>query len=330
MTRVFTPGIPFTLSALSAALLIACGGGGDSQDSDSLSNESATSYAANASVVGSDAAGALDAALQSTSDLAIASGAASSTPSNAAAGRKQALSLNTGALGCAGGGTATLSITNATTPLAELNGRLDAGEVYAASFSDCRRVPGGAALNGALTMTVNTTSANGATVTFTTTTLGVTLPRGTVSFNGSATVQRSTTTHNGGNEVSTRVTSASLAVTTQFSGRTGHFTLSELDLTRQAIYVGDVLQSTSYNGTHTLSAVLANLSYSYTVATQGGAEFGADGLPTQGGWRITFPRRWITITVGSAIATIAIDEGKDGSVERTFTVPVAQLGNGAG
>jgi hypothetical protein len=325
MTRAFSPGSPFALSALSAALLIACGGVGDASDTDTLSNESATGYAANASVIGSDAASALDAAVLTTSDLAVSAGATTS-----AAGRKQALSVTTPALSCAGGGTAILSVTNATNPLLEGNGQLDVNDVYLASFSACRRVNGGAALNGALAMTVTDTTANGATVTLATTTLSVVLPRGSVSFSGNATVQRSVTANNGSTDVSTRVTLGTLAVTTQFNGRTGQFTLSDIDLARQATFIGDVLQSAVYSGSHALSAVLGNLSYSYTVATQGGATFGADGLPTQGGWRITLPRRWITITVAGGFATIAIDEGKDGSVERTFTVPVAQLGSGAG
>ena len=311
---------------LSAALLFGCGGGGSSQDPDSLSNESAAGYAANASVVGSDATSALDAALLTTSDLAGAAGAAP----NAAADRKRALAFSSGALACAGGGTATLSITNATTPADELNGRLDAGEVYAASFTGCRRVAGGPALNGSLAMTVDSTTTNGATVTFSTSTLTVTLPRGSLAFNGSATVQRGVSAANGGSTVSTHVSAASLAVTTQFNGRSGQFTLSNVDLTRQASYVDTVLQSAVYSGSHTLTAVLPNLSYSYSVATQGGTGFGADGLPTQGGWRITLPRRWIDITVAGGVVTIAIDEGKNGSVDRSFTIPVAELGSGAG
>ena len=86
--------------------------------------------------------------------------------------------------------------------------------------------------------------------------------------------------------------------------------------------------SSSYNGSHTLSAVLPNLSYSYDVATNGG--FNANGVPNLGSWVITLPRRTITISINGASATIAVDDGNNGSIDRSFTVPVAQLGSDAG
>jgi hypothetical protein len=174
------------LGILGVALWSACGGGGSEPPPDSLSNAAAISYAANAGVVGADAASALDATLLTATDLVVAS----ASESRAATGRKQALSTSTGALACAGGGSAGLTITNAAEPAAELDGRLDAGEVYELAFSACRGAGSGVALSGALTMTVNSTSSNGATVTFATTTLSATLPRGVVSFSGSVTLQR--------------------------------------------------------------------------------------------------------------------------------------------
>ncbi len=326
MSHVCARFATFALAPLSAALLLACGGGGSAPDADTLSNESAAGYAANAGVVGSDATSALDAALLTTSDLAGAAGAAP----NGAADRKHALAFNSGALACAGGGTATVTVTNAATPADELNGRLDAGEVYVASFTGCRRIVGGPALNGGLTLTVDSASTNGATVTLSTSTLSVTLPRGALAFNGSTTVQRSVVAAGGGSTVTTHISSSSLVVTTQFNGRSGEFTLSNVDLTRQAAYVGTVLQSAVYSGSHTLTAVLPNLSYSYGVATQGGANFGADGLPTQGGWRITLARRWIDISVAAGLVTISVDDGKNGSVDRSFTISVAEFDSGAG
>ena len=327
MASRFNPTSTLSLSLCSALLVAACGGGG-SDTTDTLSNESAAGYAANASVVGTDATSALDATLLTTTGLV----SASATAQSAVTGRELALATSTGALSCAGGGTATLSITGASVP-AELNGQLDAGEVYAATFTDCAGSAGAAVLNGALTMTVNSTTANGATVTFASaapTPLQVTLPRGNVTFVGSVTIDRSVTTNGANSTVSTHVTSASLAVTTNFNNRTGQFTLSSVDLTRQANFVSGVLTSATYSGSHALSAVLPNLSYNYTVATQGGTSFGPNGLPTQGGWVITLPRRSITITVAAGTVTIAIDEGKDGSVDRTITLPVAQLGSDAG
>ena len=225
--------------------------------------------------------------------------------------------------------TATLTISGVDA-LGELNGRLDVGEDYAVTYTNCRGASGAATLNGTLAMHVDGTSSNGATVTFATTTLAVSVPRGSVSFNGTVTVERTVTPTANGSSVVTHVTTSSLAVTTNFNNRTGNFTLSGVDLTRQANFIGNALQSATYNGTHTLSAVLPNLSYSYTVATQGGAGFDANGIPNQGGWLITLPRRTIAITISGTNATIAIDDDRDGNIDRSFSVPVVLLGSGAG
>lgn len=320
---------PCALSLLSAALLAACGGGGDSGSAEPLSNNDATSYAANASVVGSDATGALDTTLLTATQLVPGSVGAAGVVN----GREQAQAVSTGALTCAGGGTATLSI-DGPTPANWINGRLDADEVYQITYNQCRGAAGQAALNGDVTMTVLSASSNSAgsatSVNFSTTNLTAVLPRGTASFNGNVAVQRTVTVVGNTSSVSTHVTSTSFVVTTNFNNRTSVFTLGNVDLTRQASFAGSVLQSTSHTGSHTLSAVLPNLRYSYSVATQGGTVFDANGLPTQGGWVITLPRRTVTITVAGSNATIAIDDGNNGSIDRSFTVPIAALAAGAG
>jgi hypothetical protein len=126
------------------------------------------------------------------------------------------------------------------------------------------------------------------------------------------------------------VTTPNLAVATQFNARNANFTLGNVDLMRVATFASGVLQSTTYDGTHTLAAVLPNLSYSYSVATQGGASFDANGVPTQGGWTVALPRRTLTISVAGGSASISIDDGADGSIDRSFSVPVARLGSDAG
>ena len=326
MTRRFPTAPSFALSLLSASLLLACGGGGDTSSAETLTDQTAAGYAANASVVGSDAASALDATLLTATDLVSASATTQSTVT----GREQAQAITVGPLQCGDGGTASLTV-NGATPQAEANGQLDIGEIYAVTFTNCRRAAGAPTLNGVLSMTVGTVTANGATVTITSGTqnpLSVTLQRGIVTFNGSVTVARSVSVTGNNSTVSTQVTSASLAVTTQFNGRTGNFTLSNVNLNRLASHVSGVVQSSSYNGSHTLSAVLPNLSYSYDVATNGG--FNANGVPNQGSWVITLPRRTITVTINEALATIAVDDGNNGSIDRSITVPVAQLGSDAG
>lgn len=314
------------LSLCSASLLLACGGGGDTGTSDALSDQTAASYAANASVVGSDATTALDTTLQTATELV----SASATTQSAVTGRELAQAISIGPLNCAFAGTASLTVSGATA-LAEANGQLDIGEVYAVTFSNCQRAAGAPTLNGALSMTVDAVTVNGATVTISsgaTNPLAVTLPRGVVTFNGGVTLERSLSVNGANSTVTTRVTSSNLAVTTLFNGRNGSFTLSNVNLTRVANYVSGVLSSSSYNGSHTLSAVLQNISYSYSVATSGG--FNANGVPNQGSWVIMLPRRTITITINGVTATIAIDDGSNGSIDRSFTVPVVQLGSDAG
>ena len=318
-TPSFQPSMPLCL--LSAALLAACGGGASDAVDAALSSDTATAYSANSTVISGDAGSALDTTLLTTQQLA-ALGASS-------AGREQPQAVSAGPIACPGGGSATLQI-NGGTLQSQLNGQLDAGEIYQLAYTDCKGALGQAALNGSVTMTVNSASSTAASVSLATSNLSVALPRGTVMYNGTATVQRSVVTAGSGSVVTTQFASPSLSVVTQFNARQSSFTLSGVDITRQAVFAGGILQSTSYNGTHTLSAVLPNASFSYTVATQGGVSYSANGAPLQGAWQITLPRSRITITIANGSATITIDEGKDGSIDRTFTVPVSRLETDAG
>jgi len=214
--------------------------------------------------------------------------------------------------------------------LQELNGQLDAGEVYQLAFVDCRGAAKQAVLNGNVTMTVVKSSGVVTAVTLSTKTLNATLPRGMLSFIGSADVQRTVTLSDAGSEVTTRVTASSLTITTDFNSRTGNFTLSDVDLTRQASYSDAGLQSTSYDGTHSLAGTSAGQSFEYRVATQGGATYNANGIPTQGAWVITLPHHVVTTSVADGTATIAVAEGKEGTVDRSFSVSTVLLTAGAG
>lgn len=112
--------------------------------------------------------------------------------------------------------------------------------------------------------------------------------------------------------------------------RSSAFTLSAVDITRQTAWQGDALQSARVNGTHTLSGTLVNGSFSYTVATQGSVSYTADGLPSADAWTLTRPTRQLGISAANGTATITIDNGKDGMIDRTVTVPVSQLATDAG
>jgi hypothetical protein len=231
---------------------------------------------------------------------------------------------------CAGGGSATLTITGGTAS-SVLNGQFDTGEVYQIVFANCKGSGSAATVNGTLAMTVLSASGSDLSITTTATDLSVTLPRGTVTLNGSTTRQVSSSAGAGGTTVlSSRFISPNITLATHFNARSSSFTLSAVDITRQSTWLNNELQSSSINGTYTLSAVLPNGSFSYTVATQGGVSYAASGLPTAGAWTITLPFTRVGVSIANAVATITVDDGKDGTIDRTFTVPIGRLESDAG
>jgi hypothetical protein len=94
--------------------------------------------------------------------------------------------------------------------------------------------------------------------------------------------------------------------------------------------VGGALQSSTINGHHSLVGTLPNASFSYAVATSGSVTYAADGTPASGRWTVMLPNALITVTVANGTATIAIDDGKDGTIDRTITIPAGQLAADAG
>lgn len=325
----------WTTTLLCTALLGACGGGGDE---DSTTVDTTTSEAANATEIGSDATDALDTSVMTAQAVVTTEAAASTAATGTTA---QALSASTSGeaqpaavasvpVTCPGGGSATLTITGGT-PASVLNGTLDSGEVYQITFNACRRAAGLAAVTGTMGMTVQSASADALGLDLSTTALAVTLPRGNATLNGNSTVQLARSTDaNGAVTQSSQWTSPSITLATQLNARSSTFTLSTVAITRQSTWLGDALQSSSLNGTHTLSATLVNGSFSYTVATQGTVSYTADGLPSAGTWAVTLPTKQLGITVANGTATLTTDLGKDGTIDRTVTVPVNQLAAEAG
>ena len=303
-----------TVSALSALFAVADGAG--SQARVPLSRQTATQYSANASVVGVEASGALDATLLTVTQLVRGTVSPLHTGRNAV--RKER------AIPCAADGTATMTIAGASARK-ELNGQLDADETYQIAFIDCRGAGGLPVLNGAVTMNVLNTNDGGIAVTFSTTTLKATTPRGTVSFIGNAGVQRTVMNTGKRSRVTTRLTATSLDVATDFNHGAGNFMLSSVDLTRQASYTVGVLQSTSYSGTHALAAA----SVDYTVAIQPGATFDANGAPIQGSWVITLPNQRFTTSVANGTVMIGIED-EAGSMQRSFSLPLVAFAAAAG
>jgi hypothetical protein len=329
MSRSIRRTTRFPLALLCAATLAACGGGGssDSDAGEPLSLDTATGYGANATLVSGDAGTVLD-----TSVLAAQSVVATQATVAAAHESAQgvsALAVTNATVDCAGGGTAVLSIAGGTAG-SLLNGQLDTGEVYTLTFMDCSGAAGAAAVSGSLTMTVVTADANTLSVTTEAAGLSAALPRGSVTLNGDIARTVSSTTNAGTTQLTSHFTSASLGLTTHYDGRTANFSLSAVDITRQATLVDGVLQGSSINGTHTMGLTLPNGSARYTVATQGSATYGPTGLPIAGTWTITLPHAAVGLSIANALATITVDQGKDGTIDRSVTVPVSRLAADAG
>jgi hypothetical protein len=328
----------FAVSVLGAAVLAACGGGSaaDSTSSaDAIDDSTATAYAANATQIGSDTVSVADGAVLAAQAMIAAGAGTSASADRATMESTDATPLISSTKACPGGGTATVSITGGTTA-SQLNGKLDAGEVYTLSFAACTGAAGIGQLDGSMAMTVETAtgdSANGTlALSMTATNLSLNLPLGGAVLNGSTERQYTVATASDGTvHLTSHFVSPSLTLATHYNARASSFTLSAADITRTATLVGGALQSSTVSGTHTLTAVLPNTSFSYTVATTGGATtYGADGRPTAGMWTITLPKSSITVTIANGTATIAIDLGKDGTIDRTITVPVATLVGDAG
>lgn len=300
----------FALSPL-LALLAACGGGGDDAGSTTnVSQETAQAMSANSAVVPADTTEAA-ATVLATTQAVVAGGQASQT------------------INCAGGGTALFTVTGGS--LASIsNGVLDAGEVYSVSYAACRGSAGAASLDGTATLTVVSAAAGVTEVSTATQGIVVTLPQRTLTLNGNSTLSQTVATNGATTTTTSRWTSPQIVVTSQRNARNSSFTLTNVDLTRSIAVTGGVVSARSSSGTHTMSAVLPNASWTITTATQGAVSYDANGVPTQGAWTITLPNNRIGVSVVPGTVTVTVDYGADGTIDRTYifnaTTLVAEAG----
>ena len=107
-------------------------------------------------------------------------------------------------------------------------------------------------------------------------------------------------------------------------------TLSAVDQTRSVSVTNGVLSARTASGTHTMSAVLPNGSWTITSATQGTVSYDANGVPTQGTWTITLPNNRIGISVVPGTLTVTLDRGPDGTIDRTWVFSTTTLPTDAG
>lgn len=337
--------LPSRCLAVAAALacgafLSACGGGDDAASSPAatpLSQPDATADSANATSTGSDTASALDSVIDTTSTIAQATAQPASTQMHALSADASAQSLATGVanvtVDCAGGGTATLSITGGTAA-SELNGQLDAGEHYSVVYAQCTGQAGFATLNGSVEMDVTaadrSTSPSTVAVSLTVTHLALNLPAGSATLDGTATVSRSVVVANGTTTTTSHVTVPSETLATAFNARSGSFTLSGLDATRTLTSVAGVVTASQYAGHHTLSGTANGRTFSMSVATTGNVSYGATGALVSGAWTVVRPQATIATTVSNGTVVMTVDDGNDGTIDHTWTFGTAQLDAAAG
>jgi hypothetical protein len=316
MNRIAVHHLHRALGTLSlVALLAACGGGGGMDNSppppsNSVSADAAKNLGANTTSVPNDTVTAMGAVVE-TAEAVVSAGLASV------------------AIACPGGGTAVYQVTGPNAALL-LNHQLDEGEDYTLTYNDCRSANGNSSINGSLSLLVASKTANNLELDLATNNVVVTLPQGDVTLNGSSTLTRTIETSGNTTTTTTHWVTPNFSVISHRNGRTTSFSYTNVDITRTVVVTNGAVTSISYNGTSTLTWTWPNGSFSVTFATQGAVGCDADGTPTQGTWIITLPNDRITLTVVPGTVTLAVDYGKDGTIDKLYTFTVVDLMNQAG
>jgi hypothetical protein len=289
---------------LASSLLAACGGGGDSNAEGPATSDTAQSVSGSSLMLGETTSAAHATALNATLAV-VAAGQATQT------------------IACAGGGSATFLVSGGTVP-GMLNGVLDAGEHYAITFNQCRSSTGGSTVDGALTLDVVTATASTLVVNTSTQALTVVQPDRTLTLNGSSTLSRNVAT-NGSTVVTTeRWQSPQISFVSSRNGRNTGLVISNVDLTRTVTTVNGAITGSTSSGSFTLALVGVG-GWTATFSTNGTASYDANGVPLQGSWLLVLPRDRIGLVIAAAIATVTVDHGLDGSIDRTYVFPVGTL-----
>ncbi len=322
---------PLALAAASAVLLGACGGGSD----DELATDVAQGYAADGitmSVAGTSAVEVSSDALESALARGTPVSAAREQALDAAAAPDASASLTAD---CATGGTVSWTVTGDAATIG--NGQFDAGETYNVVYNACGTV-GGGSIDGAVTLTVTARSASLVAFTHQTTALTHITTNGTFAHDGSVTVSRSEAPlDGGGREVTRRITSPGVTLTSRIgtvSGtRTAEYRLNALDWTVSRRYGSSgELTVRAHQGTVSIAATTPRRpNATLDISAQGTLTLdGAGVAAAEGSFRIVTQSNSIRCVYGAGIATLTLDLGNDGSVDRTWVVTLPRLVGDAG
>jgi hypothetical protein len=320
---------PVALAALAAtALLAACGGGNDG----GLSEDIAQGYAADGVTMSVGGASGVDAATE-TLEAGLAShaaAAASRETAQAADATPAAAGSATGQATCANGGTVAWTVTGDTATLG--NGQLDAGETYAVTYTACGTADGNNVIDGNTSLAVITRSGGNVGFTHTTTNLKQTITNGTTVaqylLNGSTSVNRTVTAlTGGGRQVTRQITSPGISLTSTITGpfatRNASYNLRSLDWTVTRTYnAAGALTTRTHQGSVVIDASTPRRpNATLSVTTQGTLTLdGSDGAAAAGSFTIVTSRNKIACTYGNGVATLTLDLGNDGTIDRTWTL----------
>lgn len=309
----------FMMTAASVAavcFLAACGGsGGDDDDSPSsagISNEVAEGYAADSAAMPVVAADGVDLAVE-TVESGLAAGVAR--------GGVTAQSTS-GSRACAGGGTVDWTVTSAN-PANEGNGQLDAGEVVDATYAGCIAADGTTTLDGSLKVTVIARDATSSDLTLLLSGLKITKPAGSFTVGGGLRLQRETAAVDGGGSERRRtLSSESVAMVTLIGQRESNYNLRDVDWSVVKTYdAGGAFVSRAHSGELTLEADNPRRpDAQLAIATDGALTVGSDGYVAAGRLVATSTENQLSATWAAGSVTITLDLGRDGSIDRTWTI----------
>jgi hypothetical protein len=299
-------------------MLAACGGGGggSSQTSQGLSQDQIESDAGNGSQLGNHSAGTFDNVLDTT-QLAAEAAAAQGSADGAV-------------VNCAGGGTATITITGGT-PASQLNGQFDAGEHDEVQFEQCRGELDFAQLDGMVDIDIVSATAPAGSRSFQAAmslkALRVTLPLGNLTLGGDASLARTVTDDgSGATTTSTEFTSRNLSAATTFHNRSGEFQFSSVDLTRTVDRTNGVVSGSSLTGQFTVSGSAGGFHFSdVQVTSDGNANYDGSGNPLAGAWTAVHGNATIHVSLADGVVTVELDRNSDGVIGRTWTFPLQHL-----
>jgi hypothetical protein len=286
----------------------------------------AQGYAADAGTMPSAAFGALDAVGGSLDD-ALAGQATALASTQTGDLRRQALADAgpadaTVSVTCAGGGSVAWTVTGGTTAQ-QINGQLDTGENYDIVYDQCVTAEG-PTLNGRAVLDVTLRSDTADDLQITADGLTATAIGG-ASFvvNGDLRNQRTRTALDNGRSLTSRFTSNQLMLASTIGSRQANYTLQALDWTVTRVRDGaGQLTARSHEGSLQLAARTPRRpDATLEVATNGALQVAEDGYFAEGTLALSNALNSWTVTWSlPSTVTVAYDAGKDGTVNRSWTL----------